>query len=94
MSKVTIGLDLGDRYSHLVVLDSEGEVTEETRIPTTESAMRRWFARIERARPRKIPPGLHPFGPAAGVAPNRTLSGPTASLGPGGVSASAPVLPG
>jgi transposase len=50
MSKVTIGLDLGDRYSHLVVLDSKGEVTEATRIPTTEPAMRRWFARIERAR--------------------------------------------
>lgn len=50
MSKVTIGLDLGDRYSHLVVLDSEGEVTEETRIPTTAPTMRRWFARVDRGR--------------------------------------------
>lgn len=47
---VTIGLDLGDRFSHLVVLDSEGAVTEDTRIPTTAPAMRRWFARVDRAR--------------------------------------------
>jgi transposase len=43
---VTIGMDWGDRFSHVVVLDAEGEVVEETRIPTTEPAMRRWFSRI------------------------------------------------
>jgi transposase len=48
MSKLTshnvvVGLDLGDRYSWLCVLDAEGEVVEEARIPTTEASMRRWF---------------------------------------------------
>jgi transposase len=47
---VTIGVDLGDRFSHVAVLDSEGEVVEEARIPTTEPAMRRWFGRIGLAR--------------------------------------------
>jgi transposase len=47
---VTIGVDLGDRFSHVAVLDSEGEVVEEARIPTTEPAMRRWVGRIGPAR--------------------------------------------
>jgi len=41
--KVVVGLDLGDRYSWLCVLDAEGEVIEEARIPTTATAVRRWF---------------------------------------------------
>ena len=39
-----VRLDLGDKYSHLVILDQEGEVLEESRIPTTQSALRRKFA--------------------------------------------------
>ncbi len=39
------GLDLGDRYSRLCVLDGEtGEVVEEGRIATTEVALRRRFS--------------------------------------------------
>lgn len=37
---MTIGVDLGDRYSQLCVLDEHGEVCEESRIATTERAMR------------------------------------------------------
>ena len=39
-----VRLDLGDKYSHLVILDQEGEVLEESRISTTQSALRRKFA--------------------------------------------------
>lgn len=40
----TVGLDLGDRFSHLVVLDEEGEVVEEGRVATREEALRERFA--------------------------------------------------
>jgi len=39
-----IGLDLGDKYSHLTVLDQDGEVIEETRLPTSPASFRRKFA--------------------------------------------------
>lgn len=48
--KITIGLDVGDRYTRLSALDAEGEVLEESRIVTTEAAFRRRFAGTERAR--------------------------------------------
>ena len=36
---VTIGIDIGDRYSHLCVLDTKtGEVIEESRITTSPAA--------------------------------------------------------
>jgi transposase len=42
--KVTAGLDLGDKYSYLCLLDSEsGEVIEEGRLRTTPEAFRRRF---------------------------------------------------
>lgn len=40
---MTIGLDLGDKWSQLCVLDAGGEVVEEGRVPTTDSAMRKCF---------------------------------------------------
>jgi transposase len=41
------GLDLGDKYSRLCVLDGEtGEVVEEGRIATTEVALRRRFSTV------------------------------------------------
>lgn len=50
VSKVTIGVDLGDKYSHLCLIDPEGAVVEEARLKTTRSAFERWFGRIEPAR--------------------------------------------
>ncbi len=47
---VTIGLDLGDRYSRVCVVDEGGKVIEEGRIATTEAALRRRFGGMERAR--------------------------------------------
>ncbi|MGA9668669.1 MAG: IS110 family transposase [Terracidiphilus sp.] len=40
---MTVGLDLGDRYSHYCLLNEEGEVVEEGRIQSTETAFRRHF---------------------------------------------------
>jgi transposase len=43
--KVTAGLDLGDRYSYLCLIDQHsGEVVEEGRLRTTPEALRRRFA--------------------------------------------------
>jgi transposase len=43
--KVTAGLDLGDKYSYLCLIDQEsGEVIEEGRLRTTPEAFRRRFA--------------------------------------------------
>jgi transposase len=43
--KMTAGLDLGDKYSYLCLIDQEsGEVVEEGRLRTTPEALRRRFA--------------------------------------------------
>ena len=47
-ASMTIGVDLGDRYSQLCVLDEHGEVCEEGRIATTDRAMRKRFEGMER----------------------------------------------
>jgi transposase len=43
-NQVTIGVDLGDRWSRYCVLDESGEVTQEGRIATTPAAMEAHFA--------------------------------------------------
>ncbi len=48
--ELTIGVDLGDRYSHLCVVDEHGEVCEEGRIATTARAMRKRFEGMARCR--------------------------------------------
>jgi transposase len=40
----SIGLDLGDRFIHYCVLNQEGEVIEEGRMQSSESALRKHFA--------------------------------------------------
>ena len=43
--RMTAGLDLGDRYSYLCLIDQQsGEVIEEGRLRTTPEALRRRFA--------------------------------------------------
>lgn len=42
--KVTVGLDLGDRYVQVCVLDQAGEVIEEARLAARADALRRRFA--------------------------------------------------
>lgn len=48
ISTVTYGVDLGDEFSQLCVLDSYGEVVEEGRLRTSEAAFRRRFGSIDR----------------------------------------------
>jgi len=47
IASMTIGIDLGDRKSHVCVLDAGGEVVEESRIATTPKALRVRFERME-----------------------------------------------
>src|SRR5580693_5893277 len=49
-SELTIGLDLGDRWSFYCVLDEAGEVILEQKLPTTPEAMKQTFERIPRSR--------------------------------------------
>ena len=47
---VTVGLDVGDRYTHLCVLDATGEIVEEGRLRTTPAAIHQRFAGAPRQR--------------------------------------------
>ena len=47
--KLTIGLDLGDRWSFYCVLDEAGQVILEQRLPTTPEAMKQTFGKIPRS---------------------------------------------
>jgi len=49
-SMLFIGLDLGDRHSHLVSLDQDGELVEEARLPTTQASLARKFSGIPACR--------------------------------------------
>ncbi len=47
--KLTIGLDLGDRWSFYCVMDEAGQVILEQKLATTAEAMKQTFARIPRS---------------------------------------------
>jgi transposase len=47
---LTVGLDVGDRYVQVCVVDGAGEVVEESRLLTKASALERRFAACERMR--------------------------------------------
>src|SRR5881628_4035874 len=44
MRNLTIGVDLGDQYSELYVVDAAGRCVEAGRMPTTRAGLERWFA--------------------------------------------------
>jgi transposase len=48
--ELTIGVDLGDRFSRLCGVDGSGEVVEEGRLQTTEASLGRRFGGSERSR--------------------------------------------
>jgi len=52
VGQLTIGLDLGDRFTHVCVLDPDGEIVEEDRVATTSNALGRRFgsARLGKCR--------------------------------------------
>jgi hypothetical protein len=62
--RTTAGLDLGDKYSYLCLIDTQsGEVIEEGRLRTIPETFKRRFAserpmRIARSRPEPTRPGL------------------------------------
>ena len=53
--QLTIGLDLGDRWSFYCILDEAGKIIVEQKVPTTAEGMKQAFARIPRS--------LMDFGP-------------------------------
>src|SRR6202140_2607661 len=48
--KLTIGVDLGDRWSFYCVLDEAGQIILEQKVPTTPEAMKQTFSRIPQSR--------------------------------------------
>ena len=48
--KVTVGLDLGDRYTQVCVLSEDGQLLEEARAATRAAALRQRFATTDPAR--------------------------------------------
>jgi transposase len=48
--KLTIGMDLGDRWSFYCVLDEAGKIILEQKVPTTPEAMKQTFSRIPQSR--------------------------------------------
>src|SRR3981081_4217049 len=46
--KLTIGLDLGDRWSFYCILDEAGKIILEQKLPTTPEAMKQTFGKIPR----------------------------------------------
>ena len=48
--QLTIGLDLGDRFSAYCVLDEAGEIILEQKLPTTPEAMKQTLGKMPRSR--------------------------------------------
>jgi transposase len=48
--EMTMGIDVGDRFSHLCLVDNEGEVVERDRVRSTEAAFQRYFEGAARLR--------------------------------------------
>ena len=49
-SMLFVGLDLGDKYSYITILDKEGELIEESRLPTTKASFQRKFSTLQPCR--------------------------------------------
>ena len=49
-SKLTVGLDIGDRFTQVCVLDEDGETLEEARVTTSPRAFQQRFAAMPLAR--------------------------------------------
>jgi transposase len=49
-SMFCIGLDLGDKHSYVAVLDQDGELIEEARLPTNKTSFQRKFSSLQRCR--------------------------------------------
>src|SRR5271154_4598788 len=47
--EITIGIDLGDFWSHYCTLNQDGEVVDRGRFRTTRKAIKRWFTDLTAA---------------------------------------------
>jgi len=45
-----VGLDLGDKFSYITIIDQEGELIEESRLPTTRASFQRKFSTLQPCR--------------------------------------------
>jgi len=61
--KLTIGMDLGDRFTYYCILDEAGEVMVEQKLPTTKPAIQQAFGRMPRSRV-AMETGAHSLGSA------------------------------
>ena len=48
--EVTIGIDVGDRYSHFCWLDANGEIVKRGRVSSTQQALEKEFGKIPSGR--------------------------------------------
>lgn len=42
----TVGLDVGDKWSHVAIVDRVGDLVEKSRVPTNETKLREYFERL------------------------------------------------
>jgi len=77
--QLTIGIDLGDRWSFYCVLNELGEVLQEEKLPTTPDAMKRTFEKLPASRI-VLETGTHSpwISPAVSGATARSDRGPCA----------------
>jgi transposase len=61
LPKLTIGLDVGDRFTHLCALDARGQIVTTERLRTTPVALERVLATLPRCRV-VLEVGTHPPG--------------------------------
>jgi transposase len=45
-----VGLDLGDKFSYITIIDQDGELVEESRLPTTKASFQRKFSALQPCR--------------------------------------------
>ena len=53
MNKISmffVGLDLGDKLSYITIIDQDGEMVEESRLPTTKASFQRKFSTLQSCR--------------------------------------------
>jgi transposase len=49
-SMLIVGLDLGDKFSYITIVDQDGEIIEESRLPTTKASFQRKFSALQPCR--------------------------------------------
>lgn len=82
-TNVAIGVDLGDPFSEICVLDEEGQVASQTRLPTTQGALQEYFRSHAPARV-PLETGTHS---GWGLRPSKTVV-PTPTRNPAAAAAS------